>query len=113
MGRATYLTTFNFGNTGLSNNFNRLLKPFILHECSIRFFSCLDRSMAKQMLNVSNRGTAAQQAGSKCSSQIVLRHVGDTGSPERSLQCTIVLICREIGANKGSYLHSALTRHCR
>ncbi len=39
---------------------NRLLEPFILDKCGIRLFSCLDRSVAKQMLNISDGRAPAQ-----------------------------------------------------
>ena len=50
---------------------NRLLKPLILHKCSICLLSGLDRSMAKQMLNVGDGSTSTQQTSSKRLSQIV------------------------------------------
>jgi hypothetical protein len=44
----------------LIQQINRLIEPFILYECSISLLSCLDRSMAQKMLNVSDGSTAAQ-----------------------------------------------------
>ena len=44
-------------------------------ECSIILLCRLDRSMAKQMLNVSYRSTSTQQASGKCLSQIVRRNI--------------------------------------
>jgi len=55
----------------LIQQINRLLEPLILYECSICFLGCLDRSMTQQMPNVSYSSTSAQQAGSKCFSQIM------------------------------------------
>jgi len=92
---------------------NRLLEPFVLHKRRICLLSGLHRNMAQQMLNVRNGSASAQQSCCERFSEIVSRNIIQPGSTECSFQCTIVLICREIGANKGSYLHSALTRHCR
>ena len=50
---------------------NRLLKPLILHECCIRLLSCHDRSMAEQMLNISNSSATTQQTSGESLSQIV------------------------------------------
>mgnify|MGYP001814063862 FL=1 len=44
----------------LIQQINRLLEPLILYECCISLLSCLDRSMAKQMLNVSNGSTSTK-----------------------------------------------------
>ena len=43
----------------------------ILNERCISLLCCLDRSMAKQMLNVRDCSTPTQQASGKCFSQIV------------------------------------------
>ena len=39
---------------------NRLLEPLILHKRRICLLCCLDRSIAEQMLNVSNGSTPTQ-----------------------------------------------------
>jgi len=44
----------------LIQQINRLLEPLILDECGTSPFSCLDRNMPKQMLNVSNGSTPTQ-----------------------------------------------------
>ena len=44
----------------LIQQINRLLESLVLHECCISLFSCLDRGMAQQMLNISNGGTSTQ-----------------------------------------------------
>jgi hypothetical protein len=45
----------------LIQQINRLLKPLILNKCRINFFSSVYRSMAKQMLNVSDGITLTEQ----------------------------------------------------
>ena len=55
----------------LIQQINRLLEPLILYECRICLFSGLDRSMAKQVLNISDSNTSTQQSPSKRLPQIV------------------------------------------
>jgi len=68
------------GHHRLIQQINRLLEPLILDERCVCLLSCLDRSMAKQMLNVSNGSTSTQQASGKCFSKIVRGNTRD-GSP--------------------------------
>jgi len=55
---AHHLTIFNFGCTGLSNKSIVCLKRSFLTNAANAFFGGLDRSMTKQMLNVSNGSTS-------------------------------------------------------
>jgi len=59
------------GHHRLVQQINRLLEPLILDECRISLFRCLDRSMAEQMLNVSDGSTSTQQTSGESLSQVV------------------------------------------
>jgi len=75
----------------LIQQINRLLESFILYKCCICLLGCFDRSMAKQMLNVSNGSTSTQQACGKRLSQIVRGDVCSAGSSKSGFLCPIVL----------------------
>ena len=55
----------------LIQQINRLLKPLVLHKCSVCFLSCLNRSMTEKMLNVSNGSASAQETSRKCLFQVM------------------------------------------